>query len=129
MSTKIITTTLLFIREEGLKGVTTSALLKVQHVKKMSPDKILETLKKALTDWVKNARKGREAWQESCGDFNIGDLALNDRTAEKWCHETGTLKKYGLLGFSVTSCNDSDPIPFDTILIDRNSLPEDWDKE
>lgn len=76
-------------------------------------------------DWVKNARKGREAWQESCGDFNIGDLALNDRTAEKWCHETGTLEKYGLLGFSVTSCYDSDPIPFDTILTNRNSLPED----
>jgi len=57
---------------------------------------------------VKNARKGREAWQESCGDFNIGDLALNDKTAEKWCQESGTLKKYGLLGFVI-------PVPFPEI--------------
>lgn len=32
-------------------------------------------LERALTKWFKTTEAGYEAWQQSCEDFNVGDLA------------------------------------------------------
>lgn len=39
-----------------------------------SVDRFKETLKAAVTDWIEIG-SGKEAWEDSSGDFNVGDLA------------------------------------------------------
>ena len=34
----------------------------------------LESLRRAITRWINGTARGKEAWEESCEDFNIGDL-------------------------------------------------------
>jgi hypothetical protein len=40
----------------------------------------LRALKEAVTEWVNKTPDGLAAWEESSGDFNIGDLANHDLT-------------------------------------------------
>lgn len=51
----------------------------------------------AVTEWINETAEGKDAYEESCGSFNIGDLALHqdDETLGKY------LKEYGIELLSV----------------------------
>ena len=48
--------------------------LKAQK-KGMGINEFLDALKQAVTNWIKTTTEGRQAWENSSQDFNIGDLA------------------------------------------------------
>jgi len=69
------TTELLFTRVEGMRGVTTLAVVQVQLEDWVSSDAIMQALERAVREWVTNTREGKRLWSDSVEDLNIGDLA------------------------------------------------------
>lgn len=53
----------------------------------------LEILQEAVTQWINNTDEGREAYEDSCEDFNIGDLAV--------AQSPGLLEKWSVLDLDV----------------------------
>ena len=41
--------------------------------KELNQDSMMDLLSKAVTEWASNTEEGKEAWEHSCEDFNIGD--------------------------------------------------------
>ena len=115
-----------FIRDEGRRGITTTARLSITTLKRMSVPAILQAPTKCLTHWVKNTDEGHKAWQQSCGDFNIGDFAMYESTINQTIMHS-TMKRYGLMNWTILDSGDLEPVPYDTILVDRSKLPDDWD--
>jgi len=124
MPNKTYETIIPFIREEGLMD-----LIKVITYKKMTSASIIQAFKKCLTWWVKNTEEGHKAWQDSCGDFNVGDLAMwEDIVNTSMPHSKLTAN--GIVDWKIIECGDpSDIISFDKILVNYKDLPDDWDKE
>jgi len=65
--------TILFTRDGGSDGVTDAAHCSFRC--KDTDGK--KALSRAVTKWVETTEEGRAAWEESCEDFNIGDLACH----------------------------------------------------
>jgi hypothetical protein len=72
----------------------------------------LTQLKKAVTEWVETTQEGIEEWDNSCEDFNIGDL-LTARTNEL----DPILIKHGICGIETKyELTRDEIVPYDTIL-------------
>lgn len=81
--TKIV---LLFARREGL-NITNTAEMELlltpeaaEYVYRGNEEegpeeRALQRVKTAITQWVDKTPEGREAWEASAGDLNIGDIA------------------------------------------------------
>ena len=68
--------TFLFTRQEGLGGIVRSAATLTLGTEAPSADTHHEALNRfmrAITDWIRETDVGREAWEDTCQDFNIGD--------------------------------------------------------
>jgi hypothetical protein len=120
-----------FVREEDGKS-TTYAILKVVLKPKdatLSNKAIVGYLTVLITMWIAETKEGRKAWQQSCGDFNIGDLAQVEQEFKSWVPHS-QLTAVGIQDFEILGIEDGDnPIYFDKVLVNQNNLPEDWDKE
>lgn len=82
-----------------------------------------EDLTNALTRWAEETPEGKNAWRQSCQDFNIGDLSC--------CQDDPTLKPYltaaGISDLSVdTVPKVAQDWSFDSILM---NMPEEEDDE
>jgi hypothetical protein len=80
--------------------------------------KLLEALRSALTQWRETAG-GRAAWQESCGDFNIGDLSDAPYEREPL---RDILVRHGITYLNVETYCDCEPVwgwNFDTALMEE----------
>ena len=68
--------TFLFTRGGGLQGVTAAAILTVEtsNPEASSHAAAFAWFRCAVTDWLKETKEGRDAWEESVQDFNIGDF-------------------------------------------------------
>jgi hypothetical protein len=64
----------LLTRQEGF-GITAAAVVEITADTDRKADDAWKQFRAACTEWLKT-RKGREAWEESCEDFNVAD-ALN----------------------------------------------------
>lgn len=56
---------------------TTLAMVyaEVNSKKLLDENHFLDALQKAITNWVRTTDDGKDAWLESCKDFNVGDLS------------------------------------------------------
>lgn len=80
--------------------------------------KTFQVLSDAVTQWVKKTTRGAEAWEASCEDMNIGDLA---------CHYTGPdmLKPWGIIDLKVEIFAAEEHAHFDSHLVDLDVLYAD----
>lgn len=82
---------------------------------------ILQPLTAAVTQWINETKAGRDAWRDSCEDFNVGDLAACLEDAEL----KARLKALGVNDLEINLIMDSDQQEgwvYDTVLVDRSAL-------
>jgi hypothetical protein len=71
--------TFLFVRQEGLSGITNAAVLTIDYaVAVAGVADALEAFKKGVSQWVAETSDGRRCWEESSENLNIGDLLNED---------------------------------------------------
>lgn len=69
--------TILFTRHEGMSGMTNAAVLILEtDDETASSTDAMEMFKRGITEWVDDTQAGREVWEASREDLNIGDLLL-----------------------------------------------------
>jgi hypothetical protein len=102
---------------------TTGAVVSCKKTRILEdPKTMIETIKKAVTDWVKITKAGMREWDDSSQDFNIGDLST--------CYTDNDLKKflnrYGIVDLEIWTFTSSTltPFTFDTILVNTNDLED-----
>jgi hypothetical protein len=61
-----------FVRQEGVRA-TTVAMLTVWSPL-AGPDEIVKAIKNGMGRWVVTSERGKQAWEETCQDLNVGDL-------------------------------------------------------
>lgn len=106
-----------FIRNE----IKNSTVIIIEITAKKDDDLIRE-LEFLITRWVIETDEGHEAWIDSSGDFNIGDLALVEDQFNKWLRgltETRNISKIKIL----CSVDSDEAIEFDYVLVRRRLLP------
>lgn len=86
-----------------------------------------EALEKALTNWARETKEGREAWESSSEDFNVGDLAcaLPSESLAPY------LAKEGILWLEVATTVHHAPCThwcYDTILLDESKLSKETER-
>lgn len=110
-------TTMTFARHED-GDVTTLAVLVVEHERPMPMIEVNSELVSAITEWVANAASGKVAWQESCHDFNIGDLCehMEDTDLARYLHARGMLIR------SLETVDVGPAQPYDRLLVDTDNL-------
>lgn len=89
--------TLLFIRNDS-GSVDTTAILRLTATRgPLSDIEVFAALKRAVTKWVATTDEGKNVWEWSSQDLNIGDLhaydAFDDRTLQMLLAEEGLLFK------------------------------------
>lgn len=79
-------------------------------------------LETVLTHWAKTTKAGRKAWDDSSGDFNVGDLnqALGDASLKRLLRDNGCLRLTVRIDDSAMRTFDPDWV-FDTVLMDPES--------
>lgn len=100
---------LTFIRQEGFAGISNMIVVGVYMTNNKDP---MEALKAGITEWVETTQEGKDEWEGSCEDFNIGDLlmASDDELMP-------ILRKHGIAGLRTIYAHDPDLVyPYDTIL-------------
>lgn len=63
-------------------------------------DQCKEAVKCAVTDWINTTVDGKDEWEESSEDLNVGDLS--------GCYSSTLkpfLKKYGILELDIQTCS------------------------
>jgi hypothetical protein len=99
------------VRQEAGR-VTTVAIASFES----EGDDPMQELKRAVTSWIDKTPEGREAYEESCEDFNIGDLA-------NW-QSRDLLKPWGVENLSIDTDCASDEYHFDSHLYDGEGFDE-----
>jgi hypothetical protein len=80
-------------------------------------DELLMELNAGVTKWVKQTKEGREAWDDSVLDFNIGDLMGYDLAP--------ILKNCpNILRLYIERIDVAENWMFDTILVDSQEIEE-----
>lgn len=97
-----------------------------------------DAITKAVTEWMQTTSDGAEAWRESSGDFNIGDLSLwLDSSGEPSSFRpqsklTFALEKYGVKHLYIeTHCRleIQDAWTYDNHLFDAAAVEETFNEE
>jgi hypothetical protein len=113
----------MFVVIRNSNDETTLAVVEAKVVAGLTEDTaFLAALKKALTKWQQTTDEGKEAWEESSEDFNVGDLSnyeLRKGTLRKLLAERGINKleidiksRSGGMGASIGAWS------YDTVLIE-----------
>lgn len=110
------------VRRESIKENTFAVVSAVVKDEKLRKEKhFLEQLRKAITEWVKTTKDGKEAWEASSEDFNVGDLV--DHTM---CESFLDILqgKYGIrdLHIVTNSQDDAGNWHYDTVLVDEEDI-------
>ena len=76
--------TFLMARHGGLNKCETAAILRLQSIDQgvQSYNAAFLRFIEAVSEWVKTTETGREAWEASVGDINIGDMLTYDHFQE-----------------------------------------------
>jgi len=116
---------LAFARQEKM-DITTSAQVTFKTEDSLTDEQLLKRLTAALTEWATHSQKGYKAWEDSCNDFNVGDLAhwLDDNASELDRTEPGYyLAKQGLHFVDLRIGDYSQHWPFDAVLMNGDDIP------
>lgn len=80
----------------------------------------MSRLQAAVTEWVRNTQDGKEVWDMSCQDLNIGDLLC---AGAGTMHSLGRfLKAQGIVKMSLESEDLSKTISFDSLLARESDI-------
>jgi hypothetical protein len=78
-------------------------------------DDLMSRIKRAVTKWMENTEEGEALWEETCGDYNIGDL-LMERDNESL---SSFLLEERIAGYEILfDLGQVDSFPYDTLLGD-----------
>ena len=110
-------TTLLFARNENAT-ISTFGVVTISSKDSKDPNVLIDKFKAGVTDWINQTEDGKEVWDQSSSDLNIGDIAgyehdesLNDCLAE-----------YGI-NFEIDVMNDcGNVLPYDTVLANESDI-------
>lgn len=75
----------------------------------------------AITQWINETKAGKDAWRDSCEDFNVGDLPeyLGDADLQARLNASGVHE----LEIATLAENDQqEGWVYDTLLVDRSAL-------
>ncbi|MBK4736207.1 hypothetical protein [Noviherbaspirillum pedocola] len=111
--------TLVFLRN-GQGEVENLCMLRLRTEKQ--PSDAVEALKAAVTEWVASTDKGRDVWDFSCCDLNIGDLDSHDGFADETLLEL--LRKHGVEYVGCSQALDAAIVSYDKVLVDRVQVDE-----
>jgi hypothetical protein len=80
----------------------------------------LEAVRTAVTHWINTSLEGYEAWQQSCEDLNIGDLANHEQSSLL----QSSLNAVGIFGFRIelTNTSPNDDWQFDSLLVNWDDV-------
>ena len=69
----------------------TTAIISFTGEERLTVQETLNLVTTAVTKWIQKTKEGKKAWEYSCGDFNIGDLAsyIEDDDLIKYFDEVG----------------------------------------
>lgn len=95
---------IVFVREEGLKGITAHGICMFRA---RDGHNGLTLLRDAIQAWCRNTEEGKKLYDYSAGDLNIGDLAGSI--------ESDALLPYGIEALFI-AVNEDMVIPYDTHL-------------
>jgi hypothetical protein len=114
-------TKLVFVRYEGGE-VCNMGILSLK-TSLNSNDEVKAALVSATTHWVNTTKEGRELWDDSCEDLNIGDL--DSGSAFKSAEFIQALKERGVeyVDCSLMSCDEA--LSFDEVLVNEAELTEE----
>lgn len=102
---------------------TTFALIKWEGPRRKAVPYLLE---QAITVWVKNTDQGKQEWESSSHDFNLGDLCAYDCDDLTKDVTLGPfLKEVGFSYLQIeTFCDDDYPtdLTYDTVLVNESQL-------
>tara|TARA_B100000809_G_C15122014_1_gene524660 strand:+ start:253 stop:579 length:327 start_codon:yes stop_codon:yes gene_type:complete len=102
-----------YLVQRGSDSESTVAIVRAEF-DSSDADTFLEALKKAVTTWTKT-EIGFKAWEDSCEDFNIGDLENEDFSEGTELHQA--LVDKGIDDLSIeTISTDNHSWKFDTTL-------------
>jgi len=105
-------TLLAFVRSGSFGAIDSMAIVTIRHATVMRPSELRTVVCEGLTHWVSTTNEGRFAWDASCEDFNVGDLAdqgVPDPLSE-WLAERGIAIQ------SVDTLHDDAMADFDMVL-------------
>lgn len=104
----------------------TFADVSCQTDREMTDTELREAVSKAVSEWIAETEDGKKAWEYSCEDFNIGDLAcrgIDDDLKEK-------LEKVGVYELHISThsfeANWPTPWSYDDILGESPEEDEEW---
>ena len=83
---------------------------------------VKHALTSATTHWVNTTKEGRDLWDESCNDLNIGDLACG--SAFKSAELLAALRERGLEYVDCQTGDCESALSYDEVLVDENELLE-----
>ena len=111
--------TLLFIRWSKLDQIDVGAQLMVRAKPELkNSTQIMTAFTQAVTDWVREYAEGADAWSASVGDLNIGDLLQHNQSKDL----ERMLTNQGILVTSVLPLGTAEVIPYDRVLVSRDSV-------
>jgi hypothetical protein len=115
------TTQLLFVRHEGVDVIDALMVVGVDHDGRFKdPREAFNAVRDAVTAWMVGSADGREAWEQSGEDFNIGDLLAGG------C--SGSLRPFledrGISDLRADyQLGENEEVHYDTVLPWREALP------
>lgn len=105
---------LAFIRYEGIQGLDCLLVMEFKTAQPMGRDAIMAALRRALTKWAETTAEGREAWEQSSEDYNVGDFLGDCETPEV----LRLLADEGILGIEVIyQLSSSEEVSYDALLM------------
>lgn len=105
------TTTLLFARHENA-SISGFGVVTITSDVSKDPKVLIEKFKAGVTDWVNSTKAGKEIWDYSEGELNIGDLAGYEQDESL----ADCLSEYGIR-FEIDVLDGcGNVLPYDTVL-------------
>lgn len=114
-------TTLVFLRHERFE-VSNIGILNLKTSLE-SDSEVKKALVDATTHWVNTTKEGRNLWNDSSADLNIGDLASSGGL-----QSTEFIDALRQRGIEYVSCNLGDcesALSYDKVLVDRSAVAEE----
>jgi len=113
----------LFTRGIPAINLQNAALLRLTPATGCAQEDAWKRFRRAITRWLIETDRGRDAWSWSHQDFNIGDALMFDIEAD--AAFLALAEAEGLLAVAVQSLNiDTEWRDYDLVLMDRALLPK-----
>jgi hypothetical protein len=96
----------------------------VQLDSDLGVEEIRPAITRALTKWVKTTDEGKNEWEESSHDFNIGDLSNVDKTQDplrRYLEEQGIRNLFIEIFFAEDAPGNW---MYDSVLVNESELEE-----